>query len=172
MRLPKRRSQILQLSPFARDDGNAYLTASAIERLKRQLSDLEQHERPKTVEDLSVAVQKGDLSENAEYQDARARLSRIDGRIFSLKERIKNAKLIAEGANASGRVQIGSTVVLRVAGREKTYQILGSYESNPSRGRISHVSPLGAALLDHAAGESVTITTPQGETTYEIVEVK
>lgn len=172
MRLPKRRSQILQLSPFARDDGSAYLTAAAIERLKKQLLDLEKIERPKTVEDLSVAVQKGDLSENAEYQDARARLSRIDGRIFGLKERIKNATVIAEGAGATGRVQIGSTVVLRVAGREKTYQILGSYESNPSRGCISHLSPLGAALLNHTVGESVTISAPQGETTYEIVEVR
>ncbi len=124
------------------------------------------------MEDLSVAVQKGDLSENAEYQDARARLSRIDGRIFGLKERIKNAIPIEEGVGASGRVRIGSTVVLRAAGQEKTFQILGSHESNPARGRISHLSPLGAALLDHAVGENVTITTPQGETTYEILEVK
>jgi len=120
---------------------------------------------------LSVALQKGDLRENAEYQDARARLSRMDGQIFGLKERIKNAIVIQENAWQSGRIQIGCTVVLRVAGKEKTFQILGSHESSPTHGRISYLSPLGAALLDHRVGERIIVNTPQGETTYEIMEI-
>ncbi|MEK7115984.1 MAG: transcription elongation factor GreA [Patescibacteria group bacterium] len=170
MRLPKRRAQILRTP---QDEERSHeLTLSAIRRLEHQLTHLVENERPSVVEDLSVAVQKGDLSENAEYQDARARLSRIDGRIFGLQERLKNAILINENAGQSGRAQIGSTVVLRVQGEEKTYQILGSQETNPSRGRISCLSPLGAALLDHVAHERITVNTPQGAIVYEIVDVK
>lgn len=106
--------------------------------------------------DVSEAVQKGDLSENAEYQEAKARLSRIDGRIFSLKERIKNAIPIVEG-EATGRVQLGSTVTLRVNERERSYRVVGPSETNPSQGRISHLSPLGVALIDRAVGESVSV---------------
>ncbi len=172
MRLPKRRSQILRLTSFAEDDGNLYLTPSAIERLTHQLARLVKQERPSVVEELSAAAQKGDLRENAEYQDARARLSRMDGRIFGLQERIKNAISIPDNAGRSGRVQIGCTVVLRADGKEQIFQILGSYESSPAHGRISHLSPLGSALLDHQVGERITINRPHGEMTYEIVEIR
>ncbi len=148
------------------------LTLFAFERLKRQLTQLIENERPGVVEDLSVAVQKGDLRENAEYQDARARLSRLDGRIFGLRERIKNAILIQANVGHSGRVQIGCTVVLSAVGQETTFQILGSQESSPAHGRISYLSPLGAALLAHQVGESITVNLPQGVMTYKIVEIR
>ena len=137
-----------------------------------ELENLKTVRRTEIAKNLEYARSLGDLSENAEYQDARARLSRIDGRIFGLQERLKNAILINENAGQSGLAQIGSTVVLRVQGEEKTYQILGSQETNPSRGRISCLSPLGAALLDHVAHESITVNTPQGAIVYEIVDVK
>lgn len=168
MQIPKRRSQLLKIQ----DDDNiaVYLTPHALERLKRLLSDLER-ERPSVVEDLRIAVQKGDLSENAEYQDAKARLGRIDGRIFSTKEKIKNAVMIEKGPDASGRIRLGSTVVLSVNGRQKTYSIVGPQESNPTQGRISHISPLGAALIGHVVGDSVKLETENGEVMYGVVEV-
>jgi len=168
MQIPKRRSQQLQ-APDERDD---VMTGWKLQRLKDDLEDLEKRQRPVIVEDLSDARQKGDLSENAEYQDARAKLSRIDGRIFSLKERIKNAVVIEQGAGPSGQVRIGSTVVLSVDGHQRQYRILGSQETDPSRGRISYLSPLGAALLGHVAGDGVTIDAGGKKILYGIVEVK
>ena len=169
MQVPRRRSQSLRIRD--NDDLTVHLTPSALEHLKKLLIDLG-HERPQAVEDLRIALQKGDLSENAEYQDAKARLMRIDGRIFSTKEKIKNAVLIEQGPDDSGRVRLGSTVVVSVDGRQKMYSIVGPQESDPAKGRISHVSPLGAALIGHAVGETVTIETENGAVMYGIIEVK
>jgi transcription elongation factor GreA len=167
MQIPKRRSQQLN-APEERDN---VMSGWKLQRLKEDLVDLEKRQRPPIVEDLSDARQKGDLSENAEYQDARAKLSRIDSRIFSIKERIKNAVVIDQEAGPTGQVRIGSTVVLSVDGHQRQYQILGSQETDPSRGRISYLSPLGAALMDHVVGDSVTIDAGGKKILYGIVEV-
>lgn len=167
MRLPQRRSQMLVKHGPETD----HLTPEAVERLKRTLHTLEKIDRPKIVEDLSHALTLGDFSENAEYQDAKARLARIDGRIFGLKERIKNAIVIERGT--SGAIQLGSTVRFNLAGKEKTYEILGPQEANPSRGKISHLSPLGAALIGKKIGEKFGYVSPDGSTNLiEILEVK
>ncbi|MFA4954707.1 MAG: transcription elongation factor GreA [Patescibacteria group bacterium] len=168
MQLPKRRSQTLK----KQEERDNYLTPDKIERLKRDLIQLQKVERPKTVEDLSNALKLGDFSENAEYQDAKARLARIDGRVFSLKERIKNAIPIEYDPASKGTVQIGSSVVMESAGRKLTYEIVGSQESDPSRGRISRHSPLGQILLGHVAGDVVSVATEQGDREYRILEVR
>jgi len=170
MQLPKRKSE--EHRKYGRRDDDRYLTAAAIQKLRRELENLERLQRPKALEDLTRAREMGDLSENAAYHEAKARLGRIDGRVFNLKERIKNAIVIETGTDDSGRVQIGSTVVVEVGGRQRTYQILGSQETNPSAGRISYVSPLGAALMGRAAGESATVKTQEREVTYRVIEVK
>ena len=159
------------LRTYDDNDTSHHLTPEKMERLKMDLLDLEKTQRPLTVDDLSQALKKGDLSENAEYQDAKARLARIDGRVFSIKERLKNAIVIERGPSESGDVRIGSTVLLSVNGHQREYQILGSQETNPARGRISHLSPLGSALLGHAAGETVTVTAENGTTAYGIIRV-
>ncbi|MCC7522906.1 transcription elongation factor GreA [Candidatus Uhrbacteria bacterium] len=166
MRLPQRRSQ--QLSQANREvDLN--VTKEAYERLKRTLDTLQKVERPKIVQDLSIALTYGDFSENAEYQAAKAALSRIDGRIFGLQERIKHAIIIEEGSE-NGIIRMGSTVVVSINGKEREYQILGPQEANPLRGKISYKSPLGAALLGHASGDRVEYVNPDGEKLY--VEIK
>lgn len=144
------------------------LTPEALERLKRTLERLQTRERPKIVEDLSHALTLGDFSENAEYQDAKARLSRIDGRIFGLQERIRNAVVIRPGP--ADTVGIGSTVELSLAGKEKTYRIVGSQESDPSRGNISYHSPLGAALIGKRAGDRFAYRNPRGS--VDVVEIR
>ena len=170
MQLPHRRSQALKRDEDRED--TILLTAEGIQRLKDTLRYLEKEERPKIVEDLSQALLLGDFSENAEYIDAKARMSRIDGRIFSIKDRLRRAAEIGGGKNVSGRIRLGSTVILDVGGKRKMYQIVGPQETDPSRGRISHLSPLGALLLDHAAGDHVSVKTETGETVYTIVEVR
>lgn len=168
MQIPKRRSQSLKIL----EEKDNFLTADKVERLKKDLEDLEKRQHPQAVEDLSVALQKGDLSENAEYTESKARLARIDGRIFSIKERIKNAVIIEQDAGSSTEVRIGSTVLLSVNGTQREYQILGTQESDPSRGRISYRSPLGSALIGHATGESVDVQTENGIISYGIIEIK
>lgn len=144
------------------------LTPEALERLKRTLERLQTQERPKIVEDLSHALTLGDFSENAEYRDAKARLSRIDGRIFGLRERIRNAVVI-EGGSAD-EIGIGSTVDFFMAGKEKTYRIVGSQESDPSRGNISYHSPFGVALMGKRVGDRFEYRNPSGS--IELVEIK
>jgi len=170
MRIPQRRSQTQRLKDA--ESLSRELTPEAVERLKKTLEYLEHTERPKIVEDLAHAITLGDFSENAEYQDAKARLSRIDGRIFGLKDRIRLAIVIEKGPSASGAVAIGSTVRVRSNGIEKTWKILGSQESNPSRCQISYLSPIGSALLTKKPGEKVEINTPNGTTIYEIISVE
>ena len=148
-----------------------HLTEESINRLKRTLYELENVERPKIVVDLAHAITLGDFSENAEYQDAKARLARIDGRIFGMKERIKNAIVISSGSK-DGKIALGSTVNLVMNGKKKTYRILGPQEADPSKGRISHLSPLGSALLGKHAGDIVPYITPDGSPCpVEILEV-
>jgi len=166
MQVPIRRSQLLR----KRDDqGPIYLTAAGIDRLKRELVTLEK-EHPEAAEDVYRLAQLGDFSENAEYQEAKYRLRRMNDRMASIKERLKRVVEIEEGVKG-GRVQIGSTVKLKVDGKEKIYQIVGPAEVNPSRGRISYLSPLGSALMDRVAGDEVTIQIEGGEAKYLVWEV-
>ncbi len=169
MRLPKRRSQTLKFQD--EESQSRELTPEALERLKQTLLRLKHVDRPKIVADLSHAITLGDFSENAEYQDAKARLSRIDGRIFGLGERIKHAVLIEGGT--SDAVRLGSTVTVESNGQQKTYRILGPQEVSPSRGIISHLSPLGRALIGKKFGDLVEVRSPDGSTrAYTVVDLK
>lgn len=170
MRIPQRRSQINRIRDV--ESLSRELTPETLERLRRTLTTLEKIERPKIVEDLSHALTLGDFSENAEYQDAKHRLSRIDGRIFGLKERIRLAIVIDQGPSESGAVGIGSTVRVRSNGKETVWRVLGSQESNPARGQISYLSPIGSALLTKKPGDIVEVATPNGIASYEILSIQ
>ncbi len=168
MRLPQRRS--VQMSQ-ANNQVDLHVTREAVERMKRTLENLQKVERPKIVQDLSLALTYADFSENAEYQAAKAALSRIDGRIFGLQERIKNAIVIEQGTSG-GAIRMGSEVELEMNGKRKTYRILGPQEANPLRGDISYLSPLGSALIGRRAGETIEYVTPDGgKTPVNIISV-
>lgn len=170
MQIPQRRSQINRIRDV--ESMSRELTPEALERLKRTLHTLEKVERPKIVVDLSHALTLGDFSENAEYQDAKHRLSRIDGRIFGLKDRIRLAIVIDKESQHPGIVGVGSTVTVKANDKESVWRILGTQESNPLRGQISYLSPIGSALLHHKVGDNVEVTTPKGLTVYEIMAIK
>ncbi len=170
MRVPRRKSE--EFRKYNRPDNSPVLvTLEGLERLQSQLARLD-----KELPDLIAEVQRtgafGDFSENAEYQAAKYLLRRTHGRIASLKDRLNRIELITARGKHSDTVQIGSTVVLESKGRQFTYQILGSYESDPSKGRISHKSPLGAELLHHRIGDCVTIVTPKGNTLYRVLKIR
>ncbi|MBP6945246.1 transcription elongation factor GreA [Patescibacteria group bacterium] len=168
MQLPKRRSQMLK----KRDDSQErfYITATGLEKLKRDLVQLKA-DLPKMADDLARAIAMGDLSENAEYTEAKARLSRAHGRQFSLDERIKNAIIINE-AESDGAVRLGVKVTVEVNGKQKTFQIVGPAEANPSQGRISLVSPLGKELIGKNPGDIVNVQTEAGVTVYRVVAIE
>ena len=109
--------------------------------------------------DISTARAFGDLSENSEYDEAKAEQGKIHSRIAELKEMIANAKVIDESQIDESVVSVGSIVVLYNVERQKefTYHIVGSYETDPLSGKISDSSPIGSALLDARAGDSVTV---------------
>lgn len=167
MQIPKRKP-----GKDARGPADDFLTPEAIRHFQDELARLETHSRPKAVNDLRQAREMGDLSENAAYTEAKARLGGIDGRIFTIKERLKHAVIIETGAGADGAVRLGATVVVEVNGKEKTYAITGAQESDPSHGKISYHSPLGTALVGKKAGDTVNIQAGDREVPYCIIEVR
>jgi transcription elongation GreA/GreB family factor len=169
MRVPTRKGTL----HFQDEGGEFHLTAEAVKRLQRQLADAESQVFA-VAEEKQRAAALGDRSENAEYQDAKAKLSRLNSRIVNIKDRLNRASVIQKGA-ADGVVDIGATVTVEiagVAGSLKTYDIVGQFETDPLRGRISNKSPLGLALIGHVKGDVVKMQTPKGEIEYLIREVK
>ena len=166
MQIPKRRAQLLR----GNDDKDdvLFMTAEGIEHLKRQLKDLE-GQLPQAVEAMSFALSLGDFSENAEYQDAKHKLARLHSRIFSIKDRLRRVRPITK--SSSGTIQLGSTVTLSTNSKEKMYQLVTPHEANPSRGKISTQSPLGAALIGKRINEEVSIQTETGSTVYTVVNI-
>ncbi|MDZ4764305.1 MAG: transcription elongation factor GreA [Chloroflexota bacterium] len=152
---------------------NVYLTAEGAEELKRELENLLNVRRPDLARKLSEAVSQGDLKENADYHDAKEQQAFIEGRIKYLENVLNKAQIIANSAS-NGLVNLGSEVVIVEDGGsdEETYMIVGAAEANPEMGKISHVSPIGAALLGRKKGEKVTVKTPAGEIVFKIKRIK
>lgn len=166
MQVPRRRSE----QSIKRDTGPFLVTREGLERLERTLERLQGH-IPHMISEVEYTKSHGDFSENAAYQDAKATLRRTYNRIESIKDRIKRAEIIEKGPS-TGKVQIGSTVVLELAGKKHTFEILGSHESNPAKGRISEKSPLGAALVGHEVGEEIVLNVKTGAVSYRILEIR
>ncbi|MDO8516149.1 MAG: GreA/GreB family elongation factor [bacterium] len=153
------------------NQGPFYVTEEGLMRLREKLAHLERI-LPGLVHEVTRTAAYGDRSDNAEYKDAKGTLRRTQGSIFRIQDQLRLAVIIKEGANASGMVELGSTVTLESDGRQKIFQILGSHESRPEDGRISHESPLGAALMRHKAGDSITVQTKNGSQEYRILEIR
>jgi transcription elongation factor GreA len=147
-----------------------YLSQEGLAKLQEELSALKS-QRLEITEKIKEAREFGDLSENAEYQEAKMRQSFIEGRIEEIETTLKLAKIIDEKAPRNGDVAVGSTVTVKVGGREAVYHITGSNEADPAAGKISNESPLGRVLLGHHSGEKVTLATGEGEREYHIIKV-
>ena len=145
------------------------MTASGFEALKTELAELKAR-RPALVAEVANARSQGDLSENFAYHDARQHLGMLDGRIQTIENTLRYAQVVDE-AGAQSVVQIGSLVVVQDEFGESSYQIVGPTEGNIARGMISVASPLGRALVDRRAGDTVSFTTPAGERKATIVSV-
>lgn len=150
------------------------LTAEGLQKLKDELEFLVNVKRPEITQRLKEARAQGDLSENAEYEQAREDQSFNEGKIMELEQLIKTAKVIEAAANSSGLVSLGSTVILKDLefGDEETYSIVGTTEADPFENRISNESPVGRAILGKGEGTIVEVPTPEGVLKYEIMSVK
>ena len=169
MRVPTRKSEQDRLA--LQDEPDQHLTPQAVERLTRQLKTL-QEELPSAKLELQRAQEMGDLSENFGYQEAKRRLRSLNDRIVSIGQRLASAIVIERGTQDDGKIRIGSTVVLASNGRTFTFEILGSQETDPTRGRISYTSPLGKELIGNTTGETVVIDMNSRRIEYVIKEVK
>lgn len=145
------------------------MTAQGLQELQDRLQRLEaQHKQ--AIVDVQITAERGDFSENAEYQEAKARMRRLDASIFTLKDKLKRVAVIQ--AQENGRVQLGSVVVLEGEGRSQTFQIVGPQETNPMRGRISHLSPLGASLMGKREGESLEVEIGKKKKIFLVKEIQ
>ena len=149
-----------------------FITKQGLEKLKKELERLKTIKRREIAQSLQKAKELGDLSENAEYSEAKESQSFNEGRISELEEIIKGAATIKTSANQGDIVQIGSTVQVKNGNIDREYTIVGSEEADPANGRISNKSPLGVAFLGKKTGDEVEIETPGGRIRYKILGIK
>lgn len=154
------------------------LTQDGYDKLVTELDYLRNVKRREVAERIREAISYGDLSENSEYEDAKNDQAFVEGRIMELEEKVKYVKIIDEAQSRRvASVQLGSSVAVRFLGhkgspaKDMKFIIVGSTEADPLNGKISNVSPVGMALLDHRAGETIDIHTPSGVSQYEIIKV-
>lgn len=148
-----------------------YLTPTALEKLKQQLKYLKKVKRKEIAERLRETASFGDLSENAEYREAREAQSFLEGEILELENLIRNAKII-KPITIKETITIGSKVQVENEDEKKEFQILSSVETDPLKGKISIESPLGKALLGKKKGEKIQVRTPEGKTEYKILKIE
>ncbi len=149
------------------------LTSSGVRRLEEELEQLRGPRRKEIAERIRVAKEYGDLTENAEYDDAKNEQAFVEGRILEIDQMLRSARVI-DGATTPGDVvAAGATVRLRdlATGSELRYTIVGSPEADPLRDLISNESPVGRALIGRRKGETVVIRVPAGELRYKILEI-
>jgi transcription elongation factor GreB len=153
--------------------GKNYITPAGAKKLRDELHDLLNKQRPAITEIVSWAASLGDRSENADYHYNKKKLREIDRRIRFLSKRLETAEIVDPCQVKSEQVHFGATVTIKNEKEElKTYSIVGVDETDIKRGRISWISPLGSALLKGKKGDIVTFRFPKGEEDLEIVEIR
>ena len=143
----------------------SYLTKEGAAKLRAELQELEGPTREALAKRLRSAIQMGDLSENADYKAAKEDQGFLEGRILELESTLANAIIVDDAVTDNSVVQIGSTVtILEDGDEEEVYQIVGANEANPREEKISYVSPIGSAVLNHRKGDVVEILLPNKST--------
>jgi transcription elongation factor GreA len=146
------------------------LTAQGRAEIEAEYDHLVHIRRAEVAEQIGSAADDGDLSENAAYDHAKEEQALLEGRIARLEHTLRHAVTIEEVAGEL--IQLGSRVTVEEAGTQDTYTILGPLESAPLRGRISHESPMGRALMNHRAGDLVDVHAPSGVLAVKILAVR
>ena len=155
-------------------ENKVYLTSEGFLEIEEELNNLKNVRRPAVIKALKEARALGDLSENADYDAARAEQAQVEGRIQELEKIMENVVIIEK--NSDGKISLGSTVVVKYLDDDddetEEYQIVGSKEADPSNNKISNESPLAIAIMGSQAGDIKDVESPNGKYEVEIVEVR
>jgi transcription elongation factor GreB len=160
------------LEPAAPAGAKNYISLTGYMRLKSELKQLVEVERPEVVKTVSWAASNGDRSENGDYLYGKKRLREIDRRVRYLIRRLENCEVVDSRGRDSDQVFFGATVKYRNADAIREVTIVGTDEVDPAKGHVSWVSPVAKALLKAREGDTVTLRSPAGEEQLEILEVR
>lgn len=163
------RQPIRKASKYTFKDTDYHLTAARFQELKKRLDYWVNVKRPQEAAEVARLALMGDFSENAGYQLAKGRLRGLNQRILDLENLLNKAEIIEP--QSFSQVDLGHTVTLSNGLKERTFTILGSSESNPTQGIISHRSPLGAAILGKQVGDEIEWVRPQGAEKWRIIAI-
>ena len=147
------------------------ISQEGYEKLKKELDYLVNVKRREIADAIQRAKDMGDLSENAEYAEAKDAQAFNEGRISEINQMLKTLTIVSNGGSKN-IVGMGSKVIVKSESGKKEYTIVSFNEADPINGKISNESPLGRAFVDRKKGEKVTVRTPRGDIEYEIIEVK
>jgi len=149
-----------------------FLTPEGEAKLREELAELTGPKRTELAQRLRHAISQGDLSENADYIAAKEQQAFLEGRIQDIEAVLRQATIV-ENNGDGGKVQVGSTVVVKEGSRApETFHLVGITEADPRNGKISNESPIGKALLGKKVGEIAVAETPAGEMKFEILEIQ
>ena len=151
----------------------AYYTKEGLQKLKDELNQLKDVERPKASQTIADARDKGDLSENAEYDAAKEAQGLLEMRISKLEETLASARVIDESQLDNSKVLVLSTVTIKnkMNGQEMTYTLVAESEADLKSGKISVNSPIGKGLLGKTVGDTAEIQVPSGKIEFEVVKI-
>ena len=154
--------------------GYTYLTQEGMDKLNAELDELKSTGRQEAAKAIAEARDKGDLSENAEYDAAKDEQRDIEARIEEIEKILKNAEVVVEEEVDLDKISIGCKIRILDCefDEELEYKIVGSTEANSLKGKISNESPVGKALLGKKVGDTVTVETQVGELTYKVLEIQ
>ncbi|MDQ7843483.1 MAG: transcription elongation factor GreA [Armatimonadota bacterium] len=158
---------------MADDQKHTILTPEGLRKLEEELEFLKTVKRKEIAERIKASKAFGDISENAEYEDAKNEQAFVEGRILQLDQLLRTAKVVDNHDAPPDTIVVGCTVRLQElgSGEEITYTIVGSAEADPDRDRISNESPVGRALLGRRAGDVVEVAVPAGKMAYRVLQV-
>jgi len=148
-----------------------FITADGLKKIKEELENRKNVIRQNIANAIKEAKEQGDISENAEYSEAKSQQSDNEARIAELEFMLKESRVVSYDS-ASSVVQMGSKIKVKTNDSELVFQIVGTNESDPTNFRISNESPMGKGFMGHCKGEEVEIDTPSGKARYKILDVK
>ena len=149
------------------------ITPEGYKKLEKEIKDLKHNDRPEIIEAIAEAREHGDLSENAEYHAARERQSFVEGKILDLEDKFSRADIIDSSKFSNDSIKFGATVELinDETEEKEIYHIVGEYEADTNKGRISVQSPLAKALIGKTVGDFIEFSTPRGIKSYEVLKI-
>lgn len=154
-------------------EGKEYVTKGKLEQLEEELKELKTVKRKEVAEQLEYARSLGDLSENAEYQEAREGQARVEARIRQIEDMLKRVEILPEGKHSTDVVDVGSVVTIeKTKNKEQTtYEIVGPEEADVTENKVSYQSPLGSALIEKKKGDQFDFETPKGKVKYKVIKI-